>query len=191
MSGASRISGRARMLATIRSKGALAGESRVLEPGAVTVVTQALDVVEPRVVRALPCTATGSMSVASTGACASFAHGDGQHPAAGAEVERVARVLARATYSAIRGSRRGAVMAGAKGQRRLDLDGEFAGCGACRGHARHGRRKRPARPASALPASAPPNRSSGTISSPIERLGEISSTIRRSRRPMVAAFCVA
>jgi hypothetical protein len=52
---------------------------------------------------------------------------DGQHRAAGAEVERVARVLAAHDlvqhFEAAGG---GAVMASAEGKARLDLDGEFA-----------------------------------------------------------------
>ena len=72
------------------------------------------------------------MSVASTRRCRRAGGGDGEHAAAGAEIEDARRggVAARRLANPIERQQtaaRGAVMAGAEGERRLDLDADAVG----------------------------------------------------------------
>ena len=94
------------------------------------------------------CAARGSMSLASTGRCRRPGGGNREHAGSGADVEDAARA-ARLEQAVERqqASPRGAVMAGAEGERRLDLDADAVGADARRGSARCGRRSGRPRPA--------------------------------------------
>ena len=168
MAGASRISGRARMLATIRSNGALAGEERVVEPGRGDRRRHkrgrwlSRDIVRPRL-QSRP----GRCRWPAPGSCASLRHGDRQHRAAGAEVERVARTFAPDQPGrSFRGSRPWCRDARCRRPGRPRSRWRCRRPGACRGHARHARRSAPARTGFSPSSERATQSISGTISSP-------------------------
>ena len=82
------------------------------------------------------------MSLASTGTCSARAAAIAEYAGAGADIEdapcaAIARTLAQRLESQQAAARR-AVMAGAEGERGLDLDPDLVRVVCGRGHARHG-----------------------------------------------------
>ena len=114
------------MLATIRSNGAQAAEDRVVEARRRARLDQRRDPFS-RAFSAATCVATGSMSVASTGMCASLASA---MASTALPVPRSSALRGRSRRTTLldhlEAARRRAVMAGAEGQPGLDLDGEVA-----------------------------------------------------------------